>query len=78
MVVVTKKKGETKDSLFRKFTRAFIDEEIVEKLREIQFYKKPSRRRLEKLKGRGPYSRTRMLRSKGKSTVKTGARGGRK
>lgn len=41
MVYVQKKKGESKDSLFRKFTKMFIDEEIVEKLREIQFYKKP-------------------------------------
>lgn len=53
MVYVQKKKGESKDSLFRKFTKMFMDEEIVEKLREIQFYKKPSRRRQEKLKERG-------------------------
>lgn len=53
MVFVTKKKGETKDSLFRKFTKMFIDEEIVEKLREIQFYKKPSRRKQEAIKQRG-------------------------
>lgn len=42
MVYVTKKKGETKDSLFRKFTKTFIDEEIVDEVRKKMFYKKPS------------------------------------
>ena len=52
MVVITKKKGETKDSLFRKFSRVFIDEDIVTTLKKKQFYKKPSRVRKEEEKER--------------------------
>ena len=52
MVFVTKRKGETKDSMFRKFTRSFIDEEIVDTLRKKQFYKKPSLKRKEEEKER--------------------------
>jgi len=47
MVVVTKKKGESKDSLFRKFTKTFIDEDIITTLKKKQFYKKPSLQRKE-------------------------------
>jgi ribosomal protein S21 len=50
MVVITKRKGETKDSMFRKFTKTFIDENIVDDVRKKQFYKKPSLVRQEKLK----------------------------
>ncbi len=50
MVVITKRKGETKDSMFRKFTRTFIEENIVDDVRKKQFYKKPSLVRQEKLK----------------------------
>ena len=52
MVVVTKKKGESKDSFFRKFTRSFIDEDIVTTLRKRQYYKKPSLKRKEEEKER--------------------------
>ena len=52
MVFVTKRKGETKDSMFRKFTRSFIDEEIVDTLRKKMFYKKPSLKRKEEEKER--------------------------
>ena len=52
MVFVTKRKGESKDSMFRKFTRSFIDEEIVDTLRKKMFYKKPSLKRKEKEKER--------------------------
>ncbi|MEK7070288.1 MAG: 30S ribosomal protein S21 [Patescibacteria group bacterium] len=52
MVVVIKKKGETKDSMFRKFTKAFIEENIVDEVRKRQFYKKPSLVRKEKEKER--------------------------
>lgn len=52
MVLVIKRKGESKDSMFRKFTRSFIDEEIVDTLRKKQFYKKPSLRRKEEEKER--------------------------
>lgn len=50
MVVVDKKKGETKDSLFRKFTRIFIEENIVDDVRKKLFYKKPSLVKKEKEK----------------------------
>ncbi|MBI2051749.1 30S ribosomal protein S21 [Candidatus Roizmanbacteria bacterium] len=52
MVVVVKKQGDTKDSIFRKFTRMFIDEDIVTEVRKKQFYKKPSLVRKEKEKER--------------------------
>lgn len=52
MVFVIKKKGETKDSLFRKFTRTFIDEDIVNEVRKKLFYKKPSLIRKEEEKER--------------------------
>lgn len=52
MVVITKKKGESKDSLFRKFSRTFIDEDIVNTLKKRQFYRKPSLKRKEEEKER--------------------------
>lgn len=48
MIVVIKKKGETNESLFRKFSKKFIDENILEELRNKLFYKKPSLVRKEK------------------------------
>jgi len=36
--------------MFRKFTRSFIDEEIVDTLRKKMFYKKPSLKRKDELK----------------------------
>lgn len=53
MVYVIKKKGETKDSLFRKFTKSFIDEDIINEVRKKLFYKKPSLVRKEEEKERG-------------------------
>ncbi|MBI4009102.1 30S ribosomal protein S21 [Candidatus Roizmanbacteria bacterium] len=50
MVFVSKKKGESKDSLFRKFTRIFIEEDMVTEVRKKLFYKKPSILRKEKEK----------------------------
>ncbi|PIV09020.1 30S ribosomal protein S21 [Candidatus Roizmanbacteria bacterium CG02_land_8_20_14_3_00_36_15] len=52
MVFVRKKKGESKDSLFRKFTRSFIDEDIINDVRNKLFYKKPSLVRREEEKER--------------------------
>lgn len=52
MVVVVKKKGESKDSMFRKFTRSFIEEEVIEDVRRKLFYRKPSLLRKEKEKER--------------------------
>lgn len=50
MVVVVKKKGESKETLFRKFSRVFIEENIVDEIRNRLFYKKPSLIRKEKEK----------------------------
>lgn len=52
MVVMTKRKGETKDALFRKFSKAFVEENVVEEVRKKLFYKKPSLLRKEKEKER--------------------------
>ena len=48
MVVVNKKKGETKDTMFRKFSKIFVEEDIVDEVRKRLFYKKPSTLRKEK------------------------------
>jgi ribosomal protein S21 len=50
MVVVQKQKGETKESIFRKFTKIFIEENIITELRKHLFYKKPSLVRREEEK----------------------------
>jgi len=52
MVYVNKKRGETKEALFRKFTRSFIDEDVVNEVRKKLFYKKPSLKRKEEEKER--------------------------
>ena len=52
MVVVSKKKGENKDNMFRKFSKIFIEENIVDEVRNKLFYKKPSIVRKEKAKER--------------------------
>jgi ribosomal protein S21 len=50
MVVITKKKGETKDAIFRKFTKLYIEDEIAKQLKDRQYYKKPSQVNKEKKK----------------------------
>ncbi len=50
MIVVIKKRGESNESLFRKFTKYFIEENILEELRNKLFYKKPSLIKKEKQK----------------------------
>ncbi len=52
MVVITKKQGESKDMLLRKFSRMFVEENIVDEVRKKLFYKKPSLVRKEKEKER--------------------------
>lgn len=52
MVVITKKQGDTKDSILRKFSRMFVEENIVDEVRKKLFYKKPSLMRKEKEKER--------------------------
>lgn len=48
MVVINKKKGESKDAIFRKFSKTFLEEKIVDEVRKRMFYKKPSQIRKEK------------------------------
>lgn len=50
MIVVLKKKGETKDRLFRKFTRIFREEDVVFEVNRKAFYKNPSILKKEKKK----------------------------
>lgn len=52
MVVVKKKKGENKDNIFKKFTKLFIEGEIVDEVRNRQYYKRPSQVEKEKKKER--------------------------
>lgn len=52
MVVLIKKQGDTKDALLKKFSRMFIEENIVDEVRRKLFYKKPSIMRKEKEKER--------------------------
>ncbi len=72
MVVVERKKGETKESAFRKFTRAFIEEQIVDEIRGRMFYMKPSqvRKEEEKLRRRGGKKRMTSRYGKPMRTVK--------
>ena len=50
MVVIVKKQGDSKDNLFRKFTRTFIEEDIINDVRKKLFYKKPSLIKKEEIK----------------------------
>jgi len=52
MVIIQKIKGESKDNIFRKFSKIFFEENIVNDLRKRQFYKKPSLVRKEEEKER--------------------------
>ncbi|OGK31122.1 30S ribosomal protein S21 [Candidatus Roizmanbacteria bacterium RIFCSPHIGHO2_12_FULL_33_9] len=53
MVIVKRNRGESKDSMFRKFSKIFMDENIIDDVRDRLFYKKPSIVRKEKEKERG-------------------------
>ena len=57
MVVVIKKKGENKDAIFKRFTKMFIEEEIVDEIRKRMYYKKPSQVEKEEEKERRTRSR---------------------
>lgn len=52
MVVVSKNKGDSKDAMFRKFSKMFMEEDVVTEVRKKLFYKKPSLLRKEKEKER--------------------------
>lgn len=50
MIVVIKKRGETKDTLFKKFSRLFKGEDIIYEVNKKLFFKKPSLLKKEKMK----------------------------
>lgn len=52
MIVVVKKKGENKESLFKKFSRLFKEDNIIFEVNKKMFFKKPSLLKKEKLKER--------------------------
>jgi ribosomal protein S21 len=49
-IIVRKKQGESKEELINRFRKLFVEEGIIEKVREKVAYIKPSRRRYEKKK----------------------------
>lgn len=51
-IVVKKKQGETKEELIARFRKLFLEEGIIDKVKEKTAYVKPSRRRYEKRKER--------------------------
>lgn len=63
MVVIQKNKGETKESMFRKFSRMFMQEDVVDEVRSRMYYKRPSQQRkeeeIERLKNRHAKRRSR-------------------
>ena len=52
MVTVTKKKGQSNETLFRDFNKLSMIERIADEVREGMFYTKPSQVRKEKEKNR--------------------------
>lgn len=72
MVFVSRKKGETKDAIFRKFSKMFMEENIVDELRKKQFYKKPSLKKRDDEKER---IKMRIRRRKGYSYTRSNTRG---
>lgn len=55
--VVRKKPGQSEDSLIAQFRKKILNEEVIEEIKEREFYLKPSRKRYEReraLKKRRP------------------------
>jgi ribosomal protein S21 len=50
MVAVTRTKGQSKDSILRRFVRMVMEEEIVDEVRSRMFYRSPSEIKKEKNK----------------------------
>jgi len=50
VVIIKKRRNESKDTLFRKFTKIFINERVVDEVRSRLFFKKPSIIKKEKRK----------------------------
>ncbi|KKR49340.1 MAG: 30S ribosomal protein S21 [Candidatus Levybacteria bacterium GW2011_GWA2_40_16] len=52
MVFVKAKKGESSDALIRKFIRKISEEQLMQKIKDRQFYRSPSEIKKEKRKRR--------------------------
>lgn len=50
MIVVLKRKGDTKDNLFRKFKKMFNEEDIIFDVNKKIFFKNPALLKKEKLR----------------------------
>ena len=59
--VVKKRRGETEASLIARFRKKIQAEQLLTKIKDIQFYKKPSVKKKEKL---APFRRMRKRRKK--------------
>ncbi|PIQ73457.1 30S ribosomal protein S21 [Candidatus Roizmanbacteria bacterium CG11_big_fil_rev_8_21_14_0_20_36_8] len=42
MVVISQKTSKSRDSMFREFTKMFIDGKVVDEIRARMYYKRPS------------------------------------
>ncbi len=67
MVVVKRNKGESSESVWRKFGKINYEENLVDELRARKYYKKPSlvRKEEEKMRGKRKVSRYRTTLRKG-------------
>jgi len=52
MVFIKRRSSDSKDGMFRKFSRMFMDENIVDEVRKRQYYKKPSLQKKDDIKER--------------------------
>jgi ribosomal protein S21 len=68
MIVISKKKGEPKDNMFRKFSKMFKEEDIVYEVNRKMFYKKDSL--LKKEKDRDKIKKRIMLKNYGKNVYR--------
>ena len=48
--IVRKKPGQSEDSLITQFRQKILNEEVLEEMKEREFYLKPSRKRYEREK----------------------------
>jgi len=52
MVFVKAQKGDSNDTLIRKFSRKIMEADLMKQIRDMQFHKTPSEIRKEKRKGK--------------------------
>lgn len=73
MVVVKRNKGESSESVWRKFGKINYEENLVDELRARKYYKKPSlvRKEEEKMRGKRKVSRYRTTSRKGRRVTRS-------